>query len=147
MHQKKGGALTFRLSGPKRLPRTLIKQESSHRYRQHHSGCLHKQREGDEVRPSVCPSVENPDLVLQKTGYSQSLTHSSLSECDRRQSRVGQTIQTEWFLLPEVFQSICNRWHQPQINLFATRFNKLTQFVSPILDPLAWAVDALSLPY
>ena len=25
-------------------------------------------------------------------------------------SRLGQTIQTEWFLLPEVFYSICSRW-------------------------------------
>ena len=40
-------------------------------------------------------------------------------------SRPGQTIQTEWFLLPEVFKMICSRWHQPQIDLFAKRFNKL----------------------
>ena len=45
-------------------------------------------------------------------------------------SRLGQTIQTEWSLLPKVFQAICSRWHQPQIDLFATRFNnKLPQFV------------------
>ena len=61
--------------------------------------------------------------------------------------RLGQTIQTEWSFLPEVFQSICSRWHQPQIDMFATRFNyKLPQFVSPVPDPLAWVVDALSLP-
>ena len=29
-------------------------------------------------------------------------------------SRLGQTIQTEWSLHPEVFQAICSRWHQPQ---------------------------------
>ena len=63
-------------------------------------------------------------------------------------SRLGQTIQTEWSLLPEVFQAICSRWHQPQIDLFATRFNnKLPQFVSPVPDSLAVAVDALSLPW
>ena len=32
-------------------------------------------------------------------------------------SKLGQTIQTEWSLLPEVFQAICSRWHQPQIYL------------------------------
>ena len=59
-------------------------------------------------------------------------------------SRLGQTIQTEWSLHPEVFQAICSRWHQPQVDLFATRFNsKLPQFVSPVPDPQAWAVDAL----
>ena len=51
-------------------------------------------------------------------------------------SRLGQTIQTEWPLLPVVFQTICNRWHQPQIDLFATRFiSKVAKFVSPMLDP------------
>ena len=35
-------------------------------------------------------------------------------------SRLGQIIQTEWSLLSEVFQAICSRWHQPQIDLFAT---------------------------
>ena len=51
-------------------------------------------------------------------------------------SRLGQTIQTEWSLHPEVFQAVCSRWHQPQVDLFATRFNnKLPQFVSPLPDP------------
>ena len=40
-------------------------------------------------------------------------------------SRLGQTFQIEWSLLPEVFQLICSQWHQPQIDLFATRFNNL----------------------
>ena len=47
-------------------------------------------------------------------------------------SRLGQIIQMEWSLLPEVFQTISSKWHRPQIDLFATRFNnKLPQFVSP----------------
>ena len=63
-------------------------------------------------------------------------------------SRLGQTIQTEWSLHPEVFQAICSRWHQPQVDLFATRFNnKLPQFVSPVPDPQAWAVVALGLSW
>ena len=63
-------------------------------------------------------------------------------------SRLCHTIQTEWSLHPEEFQAICSRWHQPQVDLFATRFNnKLPQFVSPVPDPQAWAVDALSLSW
>ena len=63
-------------------------------------------------------------------------------------SRLGQTIRTEWSLLPAVFKTLCNRWHQPQIDLFATRFNnKLPQFVSPVPDAMATAVDALSLSW
>ena len=38
-------------------------------------------------------------------------------------SRLGQAIQTESSLLPEVFWFICNRWHQPRVDLFVTRFN------------------------
>ena len=62
-------------------------------------------------------------------------------------SRLGQTIQTEWSLLQEVFQAICNKWHQPQVDLFARFNNKLPLFVSQVPDPQATAVDALSLPW
>ena len=30
-------------------------------------------------------------------------------------SRLGQTIQTKWSLLPAVFQRLCQKWHQPHI--------------------------------
>ena len=51
-------------------------------------------------------------------------------------SRLGQTIQTEWSLHPEVFQAICSQWHQPQVDLFATRVNtKLPRFVYRSLTP------------
>ena len=36
-----------------------------------------------------------------------------LSVIADRLSRLGQTIQTEWSLNPEIFQAICNRWHPP----------------------------------
>ena len=60
-------------------------------------------------------------------------------------SRLGQTIQTELSLLPDVFQKmICSRRHRPQIDLFATRFNnKLPLFLSPVLDLLSSAVDGM----
>ena len=41
---------------------------------------------GDEVGGSVCPSVENPDLVLQKAGYPKSPTYSRPVECGSRQT-------------------------------------------------------------
>ena len=62
-------------------------------------------------------------------------------------SRLGQIIQTEWSLHPQIFQAVCNRWHRPQIDLFATRYNKLVQFVSPVPDPQAWAIDVLSMSW
>ena len=63
-------------------------------------------------------------------------------------SRHGQVIQTEWSLLQEVFDQICRRWHKPEVDLFVTKFNhKLPRFVYPVPDPLAWKVDALSVPW
>ena len=61
------------LSGPKRVPRPHFKQHSSGGHRQHNSGCLYQQRRGDEFGLSGCPTVENPVLVHQETGNSQSL--------------------------------------------------------------------------
>ena len=34
----------------------------------------------------LCPSMENPDLVYQQAGYSQSPTHSRPTECGSRQA-------------------------------------------------------------
>ena len=63
-------------------------------------------------------------------------------------SRHNQAIQTEWSLSQQVFNLLCSNWHQPQVDLFATRFNhKRPKFVSPVPDPTAWAVVALSLPW
>ena len=137
------------LSGPKRVPRPLFKQHSPGGHRQHNSGCLYQQRRGDEVELSVCPTVENPVLLHQETGNSQTTSHPGrLNVIADKLSRLRQTIQTEWSLNPEVFHSICSRWHQPQVDLFTTRFNnKLPQFVSTVPDPQAWAVDALSLSW
>ena len=97
----------------------------------------------------MCPSVKDPDLVHQETGNSQSLTHSRPTE-----SVSGKAIQTrpdhpDRVVSPsKSFNTICSRWHRPKIDLFASRFNnKLPQCVSPVPDPLAWAVDALSLPW
>ena len=60
----------------------------------------------------------------------------------------GQVIQTEWPLNKKVFDRLCFRWHHPEVDLFATRYNcKLSKFVSPVPDPQAWAVDALTVPW
>ena len=61
-------------------------------------------------------------------------------------SRKGQLLHTEWTLCPEVFKWVKTLWDSPMIDLFATRWNnKLPTFVSPVPDPQAWAVDALSI--
>ena len=77
------------LSGPKRVPRPLLQQHSTHSHRQHNSGCLYQQGRGDEVGLTVFPTVENPVRVHQETGNSQSTSHP---RPDKRDSR--QAIQT-----------------------------------------------------
>jgi hypothetical protein len=60
-------------------------------------------------------------------------------------SRRHQTIPTEWRLLPEVFSQISAIWGQPHIDLFATYLNaQLRQYVSPMPDCQAHAIDAMS---
>ena len=75
--------------GTEGVPNFLYKQGSSHSYRQHYCGSLYKQRRGNEVRPSVCPTMENTDLVRQKSSNPQSSTYPRSSKCHSR-----QTIQT-----------------------------------------------------
>ena len=61
-------------------------------------------------------------------------------------SRSQQTLHTEWSLNPQIFRWLSQIDFQPQIDLFATRFNhKLHQYVSPVPDPKALAIDALGM--
>ena len=59
-------------------------------------------------------------------------------------SRPDQIFPTEW----SVFDGICRVFRHPHLELFATRANnKLSLYVSPVPDPLAWKRDALHLPW
>ena len=134
------------LPGHKRIPRPLPRQDHSYSNRQHYSSCLYKQERRYEFGPTVCPSVENPDLLLQETGDSQGLTHSRPSECGSRQVIQSQSDHSNKLVSPSRHFSV--DMQQPQIDLFATRFNnKLPQFVLPVPDPLVWAVESLSLSW
>ena len=73
----------------KRIPRSLYRKDSSSGNRQHHSSGIYKQGRRHEVRPSMCPTVENLDLVFPETSDSKSPPHSRPSQCDS-----GQVIQT-----------------------------------------------------
>ena len=79
----------FHQVGPKRVSRPLLRQDSSCYSRQHHSGVIHQQGRRHEVGLSVCPCMEDFNLMFKKTGCSQSRTPSRLAECGNR-----QTIQT-----------------------------------------------------
>ena len=60
-------------------------------------------------------------------------------------SRPGKPSPTEWQLRPQVFRELVLPLAYPNIDLFATSFNKQLQvYMSPIPDPGALASDALS---
>ena len=67
----------------------MYRKDSSRGNRQHHSGGIYKQGRRHEVRPSLCPTVENLDLVFPETSDAKSPPHSRSSQCDS-----GQVIQT-----------------------------------------------------
>ena len=60
-------------------------------------------------------------------------------------SRPNQPISTEWSLHPEIVRLIFRVWGTPEVDRFATVLNShLPQFMSPIPEPKALVVDALS---
>ena len=62
------------VSSLKRISGPLFRQDSSCSSRQHHSCIIHKQGRRHEVGPTLCPVVENLDLVYQKTKELQCAT-------------------------------------------------------------------------
>ena len=60
-------------------------------------------------------------------------------------SRPKQPIPTEWSLHPEIVRHICRVWGTLEVDMYATVSNSLLpRLMSPILDPRAIAVGALS---
>ena len=84
----------------------------------------------------------NPRANLLMAQYIQgclNLIADSLSHKDK-------IIQTEWSLHPKIFQRICQIWHRPMVDMFATKMNnKPPLYVCPVPDPNAMAVDALNI--
>ena len=86
-HKLSGAQSSF--SSLKRVSRSMRGQNGSCSNRQHHGSSLYQQGRGYEVRPTVCPTMENLDLVFQKTSNSESQTHPRPLKCSG-----GQTVQT-----------------------------------------------------
>ena len=63
-------------------------------------------------------------------------------------SRRDKIIHTEWTLYHSLVTALCITWDRPNIDPFATHLNhRLPVFVSPMADPQAVDVDALSIPW
>ena len=73
-------------SGSKRVPKAMHGQNGSGSNRQHHSSGLHQPGGRHEVGPTLCPTLENLDLVHRETSDSEGPTHSRPLECSGRQT-------------------------------------------------------------
>ena len=63
-------------------------------------------------------------------------------------SRMNEIVHTEWTLHQSVFKAQCITCDTPNLDLFATCLNnRLPVFVSPMADPLAVDVDAMSMSW
>ena len=100
------------LSGLKRVSRPLFKQHSSGSHRQHNSGCLYQQRGGGMKLGSLCALLWRILSWCTRKQVTLKAHHipGRLNMIADKLSRLGQTIQTEWSLHPEVFQAICSQW-------------------------------------
>ena len=126
----------------------MLGSDHSGLHRQHNSGFIHKQGGRYEVR--LCALLWCLLLWCNQKQIVLRARHipGHLNVIADKLSRYKKVIQTEWSLLQEVFDLLCRRWHKPEVDLFATRFNhKLPRFVSLVPDRLAWKVDALSLQW
>ena len=137
------------LPGSQEFRASLQGSDCPSSHRQHNCGLLHQQGRRYEIRLSLCPPVET-SVVVPPQGVILRARHipGYLNVIADKLSRHNQVIQTEWSLSQQVFRLLFSKWALPQLDLFATRFNhKLPRFVSPVPDPTAWAVDALSLSW
>ena len=79
------------ISGLKRVPDSLFRQNSTGSHGQHYSSVIHQQGMRLEVGNSMCPSLENSDLVHQKSGHLKSQTYPWPVECSSRQTFQART--------------------------------------------------------
>lgn len=55
---------------------------------------------------------------------------------------------TEWKLHSNLFKAVIELWHEPHIDMFASRLNyQLQKYVSWKPDPFAYAIDAFNMSW
>ena len=69
-----------------RVLKPLCKQDSTCGNRQHYSNVVYKQGRRHEVGHTLCPTMENLDLVYQTSSNSKSPTYPRAAECGSRQA-------------------------------------------------------------
>jgi hypothetical protein len=106
--------------------------------------------QGGVISPSLSVQAERILVWAYSQGLILSAVHVSgvSNVLADALSRSNTVVQTEWSLAHRLLQRIWAWWFKPMVDLFATRFNhRLPVYVSPVADPQAWAVDALSISW
>ena len=89
-----------RVSSFKTVTGPLLRQDSPSGNRQHHNSVLHKQGRRHEVGPIMCPSVEDLDLVFQKSSDFEGPTYSRLTKRGSRQTIPARPSHTDRMVPP-----------------------------------------------
>ena len=112
-HKLSGTKISF--SSLKTVSGPLSEQLSTHSYRQHHSSGLYKQGGGGMKSGPLCALLWRILTWCTRRRATLRARHipARLNVTADKLFRLGHTIQTEWSLHPEVFKTICSRWHQP----------------------------------
>ena len=96
----------------------------------------------------MCPNLENHGLDKCQGNPDLGETNSRESHCSIRffvKERQGDSDQMS---IKSSSVQICHCWHQPMVDLFATKLNhKLPVYVSPVPDSQAWETDALNISW
>ncbi len=106
--------------------------------------------QGGTVSPSLSMLTEEIILWAHSRGVTLTALHvqGSANVLADLLSRPGTILPTEWTLVHEALLPVWARFGKPLLDLFATNHSaRLPLFVSPVPDPAAWAVDALSIPW
>ena len=88
------------VSRPQIVPKLLYKPDGTCGNRQHYSDVVHKQRRRHEVGPSLCPIMENLELVYQTSSNSKSSAHSGMAKRGSRQALPFRTDHSDRMVPP-----------------------------------------------
>ena len=125
LSRTQGSASSF-----KRVPKSLFRQNSTGSNRQHYSSVIHKQGRRLEVGYAICPSLENSDLVHQKSSHPKSQTYPWLAECGSRQAFPARTDHPDRVVPPS--SSVQNTMRQMAPTPNRSLCNQIQQQGAPV---------------
>ena len=116
------------------------------RHGQFDSGFIYQQAGRDLLHFPAMLDCRAFPLVRVTRHNSPGETHSRLPERDSRPPISSESANTDRVVpTPEIVKRIFRFWGTPEVNMFATLSNShLPRFMSPVPEPRALAVDALS---